>query len=290
MPRMVQGRMRSVSIHAPARGATARWTRCGARSPRFDPRSRTGSDHGDRHPNQERTQFRSTLPHGERLRPDGERQSAPHVSIHAPARGATCDPSAEGEKPDVFRSTLPHGERLPSPVRQGFARRVSIHAPARGATDRPREEGSAPHVSIHAPARGATKPGSCALSGSRFRSTLPHGERRLHIANGPRQDAFRSTLPHGERPALAGGCAGAYGVSIHAPARGATRCRHIQARQDAVSIHAPARGATEDHFNHAFGAAVFRSTLPHGERRHGFGARTAVQAVSIHAPARGATR
>ena len=56
-----------------------------------------------------------------------------YVSIHAPARGATCDDLAT------------------------FGRRaVSIHAPARGATALLRLEFRQSHVSIHAPARGAT--------------------------------------------------------------------------------------------------------------------------------------
>ena len=57
-------------------------------------------------------------------------------------------------------------------------------------------------------------------------------------------------------------------VSIHAPARGATRVNTLCIMSRQVSIHAPARGATW------FQAAMSRD-LP---------------SVSIHAPARGATR
>ena len=56
----------------------------------FDPRSRTGSDHGP-----EPGAFRR------------------RVSIHAPARGATTDQAGTLEGRE-FRSTLPHGERLPA--------------------------------------------------------------------------------------------------------------------------------------------------------------------------------
>ena len=56
------------------------------------------------------------------------------VSIHAPARGATCV---------AAHSTNPCG--------------VSIHAPARGATTIPRHPAPSLVVSIHAPARGATQ-------------------------------------------------------------------------------------------------------------------------------------
>ena len=55
------------------------------------------------------------------------------VSIHAPARGATC-----------FKAILRH------------ANGVSIHAPARGATERIPYKIFGITVSIHAPARGAT--------------------------------------------------------------------------------------------------------------------------------------
>ena len=55
-------------------------------------------------------------------------------------------------------------------------------------------------------------------------------------------------------------------VSIHAPARGATRARLPRRPVRTVSIHAPARGAT----------AVRARVEP-------------VERVSIHAPARGAT-
>ena len=86
---------------APTSAGRRRW-------PRFDPRSRSGSD-----PRFKRgctvTEFRSTLPHGERppLQPwlHGDR-----VSIHAPARGAKR-PIHDSRTMIWFRSTLPHGER-----------------------------------------------------------------------------------------------------------------------------------------------------------------------------------
>ena len=145
-----------ISIHAPARGATF-----GAAAPHII------------------DQFQSTLPRGERLSPfsvwiinvlfqstlpRGERRNATvyryfityDISIHAPARGATCrqtqrrrssgyfNPrSREGSDRIfrtfsnsffVFQSTLPRGERH-SPFRIfSISLLISIHAPARGAT------------------------------------------------------------------------------------------------------------------------------------------------------------
>ena len=123
-------------------------------------------------------QFQSTLPHGERpfrLRPSPEGplcfnprsrtgsdkmrcgffSASCFVSIHAPARGATCSAyDTDGEDG------------------------VSIHAPARGATCPASASLISPIVSIHAPARGATLRHSNRKIASGFQSTLPHGERQ----------------------------------------------------------------------------------------------------------------
>ncbi|WP_408736717.1 hypothetical protein [Acetobacter pomorum] len=77
------------------------------------------------------------------------------VSIHAPARGATClSRSCPGLR--WFLSTLPHGERLLISGWDLAQPPVSIHAPARGATSAPMLADLGVSVSIHAPARGAT--------------------------------------------------------------------------------------------------------------------------------------
>src|ERR1700735_1564360 len=120
-------------------------------------------------------QFQSTLPHGERpvrvpavatvlcFNPrsrtgsDSTIQHCPagiHVSIHAPARGATAR-GAEAMHPHIG---------------------VSIHAPARGATAEQFNAREGREVSIHAPARGATINEYYAPVSYSFQSTLPHGE------------------------------------------------------------------------------------------------------------------
>ena len=163
------------------------------------------------------------------------RSTLPHGERHG-ANDFEASPSA-------FRSTLPHGERRAAGG--GASVRRCFDPRSRTGSDYPSSRSSdALQVSIHAPARGATH---------RHGLLAAHALVSIHA---PARGATR----HRGAPTRS------EAVSIHAPARGATRCRHIQARQDAVSIHAPARGATEDHFNHASGPAVFRSTLPHGER------------------------
>ena len=78
----------SISIHAPARGATIFTIPIPLATKNFNPRSREGSD------------FRS-----------GAQRVLWAISIHAPARGATIKSGFHLTKL-LFQSTLPRGERL----------------------------------------------------------------------------------------------------------------------------------------------------------------------------------
>ncbi len=122
-------------------------------------------------------------------------------------------------------------------------------------------------VSIHAPARGATATAVASRPVRLFQSTLPRGERPAVLDDGKPKEKFQSTLPRGERQVGIVEDNVLHGVSIHAPARGATgrgmigyilrwsfnpRSRAGSDRNvvlyrhsgSPVSIHAPARGAT----------------------------------------------
>ena len=77
-------------------------------------------------------------------------------------------------------------------------------------------------------------------------------------------------------------------VSIHAPARGATRRDNPGFYRIVVSIHAPARGATCPSLL-TVAALLFQSTRPRGARRVLTSILSSFASVSIHAPARGAT-
>ena len=125
----------------------------------------------------------------------------PHISIHAPARGATevlpgdtfsvefqFTPLREGRLVGLLSKSVDAIFQF-TPLREGrqapqgaslLPLCISIHAPARGATEHCSKEDFSCEISIHAPARGATEI-FCRLN-----------ERR-------------------------------YDISIHAPARGATR-------------------------------------------------------------------
>ena len=144
-------------------------------------------------------------------------------------------------------------------------------------------------ISIHAPARGATIILGHITTSQKFQSTLPRGERRCCTASSlAAASLFQSTLPRGERRCRTGRVIQILGISIHAPARGATHLRHFFGRSGCISIHAPARGATRgrsgdgkilEHFNPRSREgsdpatrcllclqSEFQSTLPRGER------------------------
>jgi len=231
--------------------------------------------------------FQSTLPHGERRAFYVRVASSLHVSIHAPARGATR-------------------RAITSCVIQ----LVSIHAPARGATRLPEIACNASHcfnprsrtgsdrsspigalldtpVSIHAPARGAT---------------LRLGRQSDYVRRfNPRSRTGSDSLQTVVVALLV--------VSIHAPARGATYSTGCTKCGTGFQSTLP-HGERQDRVAQVVRATAFQSTLPHGERHpvlkevhlvHKFqstlphgerlwpGFVAWFHGVSIHAPARGAT-
>ncbi len=121
---------------------------------------------------------------------------------------------------------------------------------------------------------------------------------------------FQSTPPHEGRPPIRYLLCGEYGVSIHAPTRGATfrywcrfyccpvsihaptrgatLSRHVFFQSVVVSIHAPTRGATY-HPTRQESPQTFQSTPPHEGRHEHHSTLLLVFVVSIHAPTRGAT-
>ena len=123
---------------------------------------------------------------------------------------------------------------------------------------------------------------------------------------------FQSTRPRGARRCQAGEEDGLEGVSIHAPAGGATLVGLREHDAHVVSIHAPAGGATPlgpttaltstrfnprarggrdtGHLGGDFELGAFQSTRPRGARLQMFEDRQGAVRVSIHAPAGGATR
>ncbi len=215
---------------------------------------------------------------------------APHhvVSIHAPARGATVSANPSASVVDCFNPRAREGRDRPLLGGPQAAGNVSIHAPARGATNRRAPGPLPPQVSIHAPARGATsfnprltkmieefqstRPrgarrmrGALRVRGLVFQSTRPRGARRARPAVAARV-RFQSTRPRGARPTVATPFPHVRQVSIHAPARGATRWSGVACCGCRVSIHAPARGATSA-ASCSLARSMFQSTRPRGARQ-----------------------
>ena len=167
----------TISIHAPAKGATDNSVLDGIRLMDFNPRSREGSDVTSlRLLNVER-EFQSTLPRRERP----SRGRCARTSCHFNPR------SREGSD-HAFRVS-----RVLSPL-------ISIHAPAKGATESVRVLFQSSAISIHAPAKGATMADSPMRRIAIFQSTLPRRERRYEMVTSSAGMTFQSTLPRRERP------------------------------------------------------------------------------------------
>ena len=232
------------------------------------------------------------------------------VSIHAPARGATINSCIKF--PWLRVSIHAPARGATRNKRHSWALfLVSIHAPARGATRGARVGAERRRVSIHAPARGATRRRWPRASCAEFQSTpLREGRHCCRPARPPtitrfnprpcaRGDADPHSLPFcptcfNPRPCARGDGVRALArhhgpVSIHAPARGATR-------------RLPCTPAGTRRFNPrpcARGDAGFTRVI---NQAHRFNPRPCARGdsanctargavpVSIHAPARGATK
>ena len=124
------------------------------------------------------------------------------------------------------------------------------------------------YISIHAPAWGAT----LASAGRVF--FCAHFNPRPRVGGDwavgqPRQGdtSFQSTPPRGGRHVITICCEWSEYISIHAPAWGATKVKHLNAYR-----------------------TIFQSTPPRGGRRRSPSVIAILLIISIHAPAWGATR
>ena len=234
--------------------------------PYFNPRSREGSDHGRKRAFPDLHVFQSTLPRGERL--FNKLRSAVVADFNPRSREGSDEEQMEYLREwSEFQSTLPRGERREADQHPERDYAISIHAPARGATIKKQRNSTILQFQSTLP-RGERRIHGKALANFKiFQSTLPRGERLLprpvHLSvvkfqstlpRGERLVAgfqccililFQSTLPRGERPQTIAQVAEPTGISIHAPARGATvDGEYADNIKDIISIHAPARGAT----------------------------------------------
>ena len=124
--------LRSISIHAPAKGATITVVVLLSVFVDFNPRSREGSDKCSTSNFIARCHFNPRSREGSDPIEDNT-MSISLISIHAPAKGATIT-LPQKKWSTEFQSTLPRRERLFSPHPQTHVCEISIHAPAKGAT------------------------------------------------------------------------------------------------------------------------------------------------------------
>ena len=188
------------------------------------------------------------------------------ISIHAPARGATLPQNPQWSLAPRFQSTLPHGERQVADEQFEKLFAISIHAPARGAT------------------RIETR---CRNTVINFNPRSHTGSDMVAVVLKLQRMKFQSTLPHGERRVISNSIIHQVLISIHAPARGATRISpsttskpNFNPRSRTGSDSSLFKRFTPiQHFNprSRTGSDLlnflwtwvnhsFQSTLPHGER------------------------
>jgi len=145
--------------------------------------------------------------------------------------------------------------------------RISIHAPAKGATIR-RGDTSAPRaISIHAPAKGATIIVRFTYSSLEiFQSTHPRRVRHETPARDDTTPAFQSTHPRRVRRPRTAPEPRAYRISIHAPAKGATRSVAMFITRGIFQSTHPRRVRPAVGVD-SLGCLLFQSTHPRRVRR-----------------------
>ena len=172
---------------------------------------------------------------------DEERSFNPRARTGRDARDASMSLSDPGFNPraragrdgidkssafvvEEFQSTRPRGARPRQACAIGADIEVSIHAPARGATP--------------------TAP-DCPCSHLRFQSTRPRGARLRWRDRLIERSLFQSTRPRGARPHGYPEAIEYSRVSIHAPARGATRAGRRASERHANSFNPRARAGRD---------------------------------------------
>ena len=216
--------------------------------------------------------FQSTRPRGARQHAVWLQRSSIEVSIHAPARGATCARGIRVSHTASFNPRARVGRDAGDRRRSVRLHHVSIHAPARGATSHRRHR-------VHA--------------NSSFNPRARAGRDALGPAGSARSCCFNPRARAGRDGAVALVNGSLTAVSIHAPARGAThalvtvessaclfqstrprgarRARKLQRAIEHCRFQStrPRGARRRDRERVRCRACVFQSTRPRGARRHG---------------------
>ena len=208
-----------ISIHAPPRGATLRVFLCasGTRISIHAPPRGATSQHFE---NDAFCNISIHAPPRGATKPEPPHCGGSPISIHAPPRGATSTAFCPSACTKNFNSRpSARGDRLAEDF--GIRVDISIHAPPRGATRRAAGSRAPDRISIHAPPRGATKLQSWRKRYGSFQFT-PLREGRPEGETGGGDEGYFNSRPSARGDVVMGREVVSYGISIHAPPRGAT--------------------------------------------------------------------
>ena len=254
-----------VSIHAPAGGATSAQSSGQMLRFRFNPRARGGRDGSRGHYRLELLLVSIHAPAGGATKDLLRHPWEYSVSIHAPAGGATAF-RRRFRRRNTFQSTRPRGARLRPGADVGNVI-YRFNPRARGGRDQRCQPGKRAIFSFNPRARGGRdllfSSKNSFISGFNPRARGGRDTDKLmclgfFISFNPRARGGRDSAEfpqctqtqrfnpraRGGRDLGGIGRNGLFGVSIHAPAGGATTNGDIIIKQGYVSIHAPAGGAT----------------------------------------------
>ena len=195
------------------------------------------------------------------------RARRPCISIHAPAKGATVFSSTLRSLEVLFQFTLPRRERPVLPLQPAAAAPISIHAPAKGATTYSRTEFIPIHNFNSRSREGSDKTANFKLSQFiDFNPRSREGSDQKDIVDtivkidfNPRSregsDSFRFYKNFCEF------------THFNPRSReGSDECCNAAPVLKYISIHAPAKGATK-YLIGLINPKLFQSTLPRRERR-----------------------
>ena len=199
MPPLQAAQTATISIHAPAQGATFCQLRFEIFGNDFNSRSRTGSDDCSAGFGVQQKRISIHAPAQGATVVRYRCGQIANISIHAPAQGATQLLLTLTGIRILFQFTLPHRERHCISLR----RNVPVYFNSRSRTGSDivyRFGGMFLYISIHAPAQGATLYIASEECSCIFQFTLPHRERPFTADALKAQVGFQFTLPHRERP------------------------------------------------------------------------------------------
>ena len=123
----------NISIHAPAKGATAIALSAASGVSDFNPRSREGSDEFGLFMSRQEYNFNPRSREGSDDTAARIQERPAPISIHAPAKGATREVAKATKRNMNFNPRSREGSDVPR-GHLASGKRISIHAPAKGAT------------------------------------------------------------------------------------------------------------------------------------------------------------